>query len=115
MTAQPPEASKPEPLKIVPAHDGTEEALANFSKRSKIATGLDLDGKKEETRSHITKWVLGTFCVLISVITIFVCGISAFGEVARLSAMSEMVQLLLAAISPVVTFILGYYFATKGE
>lgn len=105
---------QPEKLKVVKdPKDDLEAALEKFSSRRKEANQLDLDHKKEDTRSGITKWVLRTFCILAGIFTVFVCGIAAWGDVTRLSAMSEMVQLLLSAISPVVTFILGYYFATK--
>ncbi len=98
-----------------PAQDEALSALEIFFERNKEAGSLSFPEKQEITRSKITMWVIRTFCIVLGVFSVFVCGVGAWGDVTRLSAMSEMIQLILAAASPVVTFILGYYFATKGS
>ena len=113
MSEKPPrkEISK---IKIVsrPATDTLDDALDRFFAHENEVDG-ELETRREGTRNHITRVVLWAFAGLIGLFALSLCYLCVFGDVSRVPLLLESTKTLTGIVTPIVTFILGFYYATK--
>lgn len=87
--------------------------LAEFSQRLQDARGINIPQSQEQTRATVTRTIVRTFAFVVCVFAAAAAYTSIWGDLERLEPIGKVALVISGAISPVVTFILGYYFATK--
>lgn len=68
---------------------------------------------QNRTRNHVTRLILWFFVLMMACFTLSICGIVIWGEPYRAVLLLEMATTIISIVTPIVTFILGYYYATK--
>lgn len=96
-------------------NDEVDTLLAAFERRGREAEGLDLPQQQENTRTWVTIVIVSVFSAAVVVFALAAAIIAIWGDTERLEPMGSIIQILFGVISPIVTFILGYYFATRPQ
>ena len=73
----------------------------------------ELKTSREDTRNHITKVILWAFAAFIILFSASLCYLSVWGDINRIPVLLEATKTVASIVTPIVTFVLGFYYATK--
>lgn len=88
--------------------------LNEFVEREREAkTKINIPESQENTRVAVTLIIVKTYAWVVGIFAAAAAYTSIWGDMDRLEPIGKIALVLSGVISPIVTFILGYYFATK--
>lgn len=102
------------PPDIAPPSTDPDDIIQTFALRETEAEKpFNIPANQEKTRQLVTLIVVWCFALIMGFFSLTAILVTLFFDITRLERLGQMIQIIAGVVSPVVTFIFGYYFATK--